>query len=326
MARAGWVWLAVVPALIGALIGALAATSGQARTWKVTDPLRAGKPLVVQSEGVSVTLSPPTAAQREAYDQLDEAQAEDEEAASEAEGDEDIGPPPPATITVSFPGQPPFAVPVDETRLDAHGISVGIGALRRGDAPVVILEGYSGGMHCCATFQTVALADGRPTLLPLPGLDGAPDRRFPRDANGDGTVDIIRADDRFLYAFTSYNASWAPPVVYNLRGGQLVDVSAEPAFAPAFIRFVKDTGKICGGTDAGRNGACSAYAAALARLGRAEEGIAFAVAHQEDSNWLPEPCTVDLLEDYTCPEGKARTFSGFEEALRWFLQDAGYTR
>lgn len=307
MARAGWAWLVMVLAMVP--------TSIQARTWKVADPLRAGKPLVVQSEGVTVTLTPPTAEQLDQFEQAD----------IPAEGEEDTGPPP-VTIAVTFPGQPPFAVPADETRLDAHGISVGIGALRKGDAPVVILEGYSGGMHCCATFQLVAQANGRPAVLPLAGLDGSPDERFPKDVNGDGTADIVRADDRFLYAFTSYNASWAPPVVYNLRNGQLVDVSAEPAFAPAFARFVKDTGKVCGSTEAGRNGACSAYAAALARLGRAEDGIRFALAHQEDSGWLPEPCTVDLLEDYTCPEGKARTFSGFEAALRWFLQDAGYTR
>ena len=108
MARAAWIWLA----LGAALIGALAPASGQARTWKVADPLRAGRPLVMQSEGVAVILTPPTAAQLDQYEQAEEP----------AEGEE-YPAPPPVTITVRFPGQPPFAVPADPNRLDAHGIA-----------------------------------------------------------------------------------------------------------------------------------------------------------------------------------------------------------
>ena len=68
-------------------------------------------------------------------------------------------------------------------------------------------------------------------VLSLPMMDGDPDTGFPRDIDGDGMADIRRADDSFLYAFTSYAGSWAPPRLWNLRDGALVDVSAEPRYA-----------------------------------------------------------------------------------------------
>ena len=287
-----------------ALALAIVPASAGAGAWKTVVPLPGQRPAVVSSDGVTVTLTPPTQAQLDAAEE---------------------GPPPSVAIVVQYPGQPPYAVTRDDYRNDMHGITVGIGALHKGDPPVVVLKGYSGGMHCCATYQMVTLADGGPRTLQLTGMDGAPGRGFPKDLDGDGAADVLRADDRFLYAFTSYNASWSPPVVYNLRGGQLLDVSAEPCFAKAFTRFANQTRRTCASRDVGRNGACSAYAAAMARLGKAEEGVAFAVAHHEDSGWLPEPCRVEPDEDGACPEGKARTFGGFEEALRWFLQDTGYT-
>jgi hypothetical protein len=228
-------------------------------------------------------------------------------------------------VVVKLPGLAPYRLAAGEAREDAYGLRIGIGRLARNDPrPSVIVEGYTGGAHCCTTFQLVTTVDGAPRTLPLDWKDGDFDEHFPRDLDGDGIVDIRRTDDAFLYAFTSYAASWNLPVYYNLRGGRLVDVTREPRFAPLFRDFAARTLAHCRDkSDPGRNGACAAYAGAMARLGRAEEGIRTAVTYAAVSDWYPDDCLVPLVED-ACPAGKERKFASFKEALRWFLKQHGY--
>jgi hypothetical protein len=228
-------------------------------------------------------------------------------------------------IVVTMPGLEPYVVPAAEGREDSYGLRVGIGKLARGDGrPAVIVEGYTGGAHCCVTFQLVTVVDGVVRTLPLDWVDGDFDTHFPRDIDGDGVVDIQRTDDSFLYAFASYAASWNLPIVYNLRGGALVDVTAEPRYTPLFRQFAARALAHCRKpNEPGRNGACAAYAGAMARLGRGEEGIGTAVAKAERSDWYPDDCTVAPV-DYVCPDGKQREFSNFNQALRWFLKAHGY--
>ncbi len=289
-----------------------APTWADAKVWRNVMPLASSRPITVKSDGVSVRFEPIMQTIR----------------AHTADGERDEIPA--ARITVFFPGYPALVVPDDEARIAAHGIHLGIGRLNRSDAlPVVILEGYSGGMHCCATLQMIAPVHDTPAhdalaVLQLPGLDGSPGTRFPKDLDGDGTADIIRADDSFLYAFASYNASWSVPQVYNLRDGDLVDVSGDPRYSRFHGDFARRMLAICTSADKpGRNGACAAYAAAMARLGQGDAGIAIAARHAEDSGWLPDDCLVDPVDD-VCPAGQERQFTGFEDALRWFLQKHGY--
>ncbi len=230
-------------------------------------------------------------------------------------------------ITVTLPGHAPFAVPADEGRLDVHGVHVGVGRLAKSDpAPVVILEGYSGGMHCCGTFQLVAAVGDAVKVLPLTGIDGGPGKRFPRDIDGDGVRDIERQDDGFRYAFASGAGSWSPPVIYNLHGGALVDVSAEPRYAKYWARYAAKVLKYCKPSNRfERNGACAAYAAAMGRLGRGAEGIRSAVAFaQPIAGVLPSRCRVGPANDEGCPDGQEIEFGTFEPALRWFLDANGY--
>ncbi|MDE2595997.1 MAG: hypothetical protein KGL44_03870 [Sphingomonadales bacterium] len=295
-------FLAALP-LAAVLLGAAAPVAAKP-LWRAVNPIQKQRIVTLRGDLAEVRLEPTTRS-------IGEGEDKDEIAALH--------------IAVTLPGQPVLELPPDEMRMDVHGLHVGIGKLSPRDAvPVVILEGYSGGMHCCATFQMVATVDGKARMLALPGIDGDLDDAFPKDIDGDGTADIVRADDSFLYAFASYAASWAVPAVYNLRGGALVDVSAEPRFARLYGTFAAQTRRYCAKSDeAGNSGACASYAAAMARQGKAEEGIAFAVAHVRQADWLPEPCTVALVDD-ACPEGKSRSFSGFEQALRWFLKEHGY--
>ena len=98
-------------------------------------------------------------------------------------------------------------------------------------------------------------------------------------------------------------------------------MTAAPRYAPLFRDFAARTLGHCRKPDElERNGACAAYAGAMARLGTQEEGIRIAVAYAAESDWFPDDCLVPSL-DNACPEGKERKFAGFEAALRWFLKE-----
>lgn len=286
--------------LLAAVVALALSQGAAAQTWRTVNPLVEQKAVTVRTKGATVMLEPQSRTVTEDGETFE------------------VGT---VSATVTYSGTAPFEVALDETVIPTHGLWVGVGKLNKKDAdPVVILTGYTGGMHCCVTFQLITRHQGAVRVLDLPMMDGDPDTGFPRDLDGDGIADIRRADDSFLYAFTSYAGSWPPPRLWNLRDGALVDVSAEPRFAKFWQREAKKVGKYC---RKGQVGACAAYAAALARLGRAEEGIATALKYAPQADWLPEPCTVDYVND-ECPEGKALVFSGFEEGLRWLLSEQGY--
>ncbi len=293
--------LIAVPAALGL------AAPAQARTWKQVYPLQEQKTFTIASEGVTVTVTPAP--------QFDDT-ADAEESFRDSYED--------ATIEVVFPGLPSFHVPMDKYRPSPYGISIGIGRISTGDAaPTVLIAGYSGGAHCCATLQAVSLVDGVPVATILPMKDGEPVDRFPRDIDRDGTIDIQWADDSLRYSFSSGAASWSVPRIYNLERGQPVDVSREPGFARIYRELAKDTLKECRSDEGERNGACAAYAYVRAIQGDPEDGIRTAVSLATDSDWYPYDCTVDYVDDM-CPAGKERQFTGFEDALRWIMRRNGY--
>ncbi|HEY6816300.1 MAG TPA: hypothetical protein VI168_12230 [Croceibacterium sp.] len=291
------------------LLGSLSlAAPVEAKTWKQVYPLQKQRTFTIEGDGVSVTVTPPPP-------YPDDEEVSDEEFQATYED---------AAITVTFPGLPPYAVPTDRYRSSPYGISVGIGFMARGDeTPTVLIGGYSGGAHCCATLQAVSLVDGRPVSAILPMKDGEPVDRFPRDVDRDGTVDIEWTDDSLRYAFSSGAASWSLPRIYNLRHGLPVDVSRDPGFARIYRKFARDTLKECRSDEGERNGACAAYAYVRAIQGDSEDGIRTAVGLATDSDWYPYDCTVDYVDDM-CPQGKERQFAGFEDALRWIMRKNGY--
>lgn len=267
MTRAS-VWLA--------LAGLLAAPAAQAHAWREVMAVGKPEPTVLRDSGIEAEIDSVTL----------------------TSGSDEIAR---ARVVVRFPGQEPIDLPADPLRSDSYPLAVGVGPLGPDGAnPAVIVEGYSGGAHCCATFQMATIVDGAVVMLSLPAMNGGPGTEFPTDVDGDGMADIRRTDDAFLYSFASYAASVAVPTFWNLRQGKLVDVSAEPRFAPVYRDLADSALATCTDKEvADRNGACAAYAAAKARLGEAEEGIATAV-----ENAAPAP--------------------EFEPTLRRLLKDRGY--
>lgn len=90
--------------------------------------------------------------------------------------------------------------------------------------PEVLVNVYTGGAHCC--FYTVILRfDGR-TYRGSVAFWGDPGYAL-RDLDGDGRPELVTADDRFAYAFTSYAASVLPLRIDHYDHGVLTDVTSD---------------------------------------------------------------------------------------------------
>jgi hypothetical protein len=204
---------------------------------------------------------------------------------------------------------------------------IGIGRLSPSDpAPAVLLAGFTGGAHCCATLKAIVPYAGGLRVLEFQGIDGPPEESFPRDIDGDGTVEILRQDDSFRYQFASGAGSFSPPVIYNISEGAIVDVSTRPSLRRVWEAFAEETRARCADqADDDRNGACAAFVAASARLGRFNEALFEAESHARRGGGieLPPGCNVQLV-DGICPGGAERRFADFSTALRWFLTAHDY--
>jgi len=115
--------------------------------------------------------------------------------------------------------QPPFDAgfgnPLHVVDLDGDG------------EPEVLVELFSGGAHCC--FSTVFLRfDGRRYrgLMHLWGDVGYHLARLDNDG-----PELVSADDRFAYEFTSFAESAFPVQIWRYERGTLVDVTGEYRYA-----------------------------------------------------------------------------------------------
>lgn len=195
---------------------------------------------------------------------------------------------------------------------------------RSGAVPVVMLQSYSGGAHCCNHVQLAGYSSGKLKVVDLGSWDGD-ELGIPRDVNQDGLVDFVMRDNRFLYAFSSYAESYAPPQILNVLGGKVVDVSRHPAFATLYGKEMKEAGEVCqSGNGSGANGACPAFVAAAARLGKLDQAWRQMIAAYDASvDWtLPTGCWVS--DEQGCPPGQEITYKSYPEALHAFLVRTGY--
>jgi len=261
---------------IAAIIG-LIANAAHAETWQEIRPVSHPKTFTIRQDGVTVTVAMP-------WSGSDEADAE---------------------ITVVFGKAKPVALGRDSRRVADFGIGVGIVKLNPRDAhPTVLISGFSGGAHCCATLQLVSLVNGKPVIAKLHPRDGDIVHELPADIDGDGTLDIRWGDDSLLYYFTSYAASISVPRIINIRRGHTVDVSREPRFSSVYRKFTAMTLKDCRTGASDTAGMCAGYAYGMAILGKPEEGIRTAAAYAKG---------VD-----------GKRMAGFESNLRKLMRDNGY--
>jgi hypothetical protein len=223
-------------------------------------------------------------------------------------------------FTITAPGRRPLTIEGEESGT-IYSSFIAIGPLERGQPPSVMLETYSGGAHCCVSVQVV-LPEGKGWNPIVLGEWNGDRVAFPRDVSGDGVADFVVRDNTFYYAFGSYTESYPAPVVLNIRGGRVVDVSAEPAFAPLFRADLAETRAGCvpaGPDDTPSNAMCAAYAADAARLGEFDTAWrAVMAAYDRTATDWPDSCRLSAPPD-PC-------YSDYPAALKAFLRRGGYIR
>jgi hypothetical protein len=193
----------------------------------------------------------------------------------------------------------------------------------------LMFQSFSGGAHCCNHISLVLPLRGRLRVVDLGSWDGDYEEEAVRDLNRDGRLDFVFADNRFLYAFTPYAGSYAPPQVLNVVNGRVIDVSANPAFRAMNEAAARDAREPCVHHDSqgDQNGACAAYVAAAARIGRFDGAWAEMLqSYQRDSNWeLPAGCRIDD-RNRLCPAADLIHYRNYPDALRHFLIRYQYIR
>lgn len=228
-------------------------------------------------------------------------------------------------ITVRAPGLPVFRHEGQEGMSNASA-RFGVGRIDPSvPGPQILFTSFSGGAHCCTRVELLQYSGGRWRAVDVREWDGAGLGPFPTDENGDGVRDLVMSDNRFDYAFDSHAGSFMPPQILNIRGGRVSDVSADPSYRRVYQEALAEVEPIC---REHANGACAAFVAIAARLGRAQWAWPIFLANYDrTSDWSwPTDCRVHVPVTGTCPDDQTVRFAGMPQALSWFLRDAGYTQ
>jgi len=214
-----------------------------------------------------------------------------------------------------------------ESVSDGYEHHIALVQLERGAPPVVMLQSFSGGAHCCTTIQLAGDFGGMLRKVDLGGWDGD-GNGLPKDVSGDGVADFVMVDNSFLYAFAPYAMSYAPPQILDVVGGKVVDVSEKRAFRSQYLATLKDAGNDCrtSDDDLTRNGACAAYVAAAARLGKLDEAWPVMLEHYSAQVDWSNPMGCAVVTKGECPKGDEITYQSYPEALLAFLKSQGYVR
>ena len=190
-------------------------------------------------------------------------------------------------------------------------------------SPEVLFSQYSGGAHCCALVTIFREDDqGAWQAVDAGAFDGdvfAATEPVP----GHGYL-LATLDNRFLYRFSSYAGSSAPPRFLALRGNRIVDVSHQPHLRPLFAEDAQRQARRLANHRGGEvNGLLAGYAASHARAGRIGEAWPVVLQrYDRDSQWGLEDCPEDD-QGRDCSHGAVR-HPNFPRALAALLQEAGY--
>ena len=190
--------------------------------------------------------------------------------------------------------------------------------------PQFVFSMYTGGAHCC-TATRIIVQDSRGAwhVRDAGAVDGM--GYGIEDVDGDGHAELLDVDNSFLYAFSSYAESWAPPVVFRLSGSQLREVTMDQAIRPYLRRQLREMELEATSNPSLWNskGFLAGWVAAKAQLGQVNDAWPKVTALPDRPDlFSAEACTIKMsLKD--CPADKRRTVP-FAEALRSFLSHHDY--
>ena len=244
-----------------------------------------------------------------------------------------------ATVAVESPGDPVgLYVPVLTVAVDGVEVARSSGAetdfdVRSAEAsiarmdpdsprPSVYFSSFSGGAHCCTTVIVVQQVGDSWVVVPVGDFDG--DGDYLDDIDGDGLTEIVTIDNRFLYRFDSYAASAAPLTIFTVRGGEVVDISAEPRFLDAHRDWLAHLNESAPEDRWSSRGFLAGWLATRILLGEGAE------AWQElNDNWdlaadVGEEVCLTGGEPEECASAADIEVLQFPPRLRLFLSQIGY--
>jgi serine protease Do len=193
------------------------------------------------------------------------------------------------------------------------------------DVPQLVFSRYTGGAHCCTNTWIATKPHGAAgwSLTDAGKLDGG--GFYFEDVDGDGYMELMSADNSFLYAFDSYAGSFAPVKISQLRAGTIEDVSDHPEMQ---VRLKQE---LAGMEYAAKvdpalwksNGFLAGWAANKLRLGQGEEAWQTVVENIDSkSEFGPQEClTGQKIDD--CPAEQLKPIP-ILKALAEFLKENGY--
>jgi serine protease Do len=189
----------------------------------------------------------------------------------------------------------------------------------------VIITNYTGGAHCCTNTWILSRDSDHAawSKTKVETLDG--DGYWYEDVDGDGALEMLSVDNRFLYAFDSYAGSVAPIKIAKFLNGKIEDVSETSAMHG---RLVQDLAGIEFEANKSseswkENGFLAGWLASKIRLGEGDAAWKKVVANINlKSDFGPQECTSgQTIGD--CPVEKLKTIPVLK-ALASFLKENGY--
>ncbi|MEM6712239.1 MAG: hypothetical protein AAF590_08145 [Pseudomonadota bacterium] len=183
--------------------------------------------------------------------------------------------------------------------------------------PEVIVTSYTGGAHCCDAIWVVSInEDGAWQTEDMGAFDGGYSYE---DANGDGVYELAVFDQSFFYTFDCYACSWPPKMYLQMHAGDLLDVSSDVSFRPA---YEAEIGGYVPEQHPDQPGRLAGWAALEARLGRGEEALQRLAAMNAVSDLTYEICQTG--EPAWACTAQAKREATFLEFLRAHLFAFGY--
>jgi hypothetical protein len=225
-------------------------------------------------------------------------------------------------LTVSVDGIKVAEATGAETDFDMRAAEAMIAEIDPGnDYPEVYFSSFSGGAHCCTTVMVASQVGNAWVVTPVGDFDG--DGDYLEDLDGDGLAEIVTVDNRFLYRFDSYAASAAPLSIFTVRGGDVIDISAEQRFLPGHREWLEELAAAAPEDRWSSPGYLAGWLATRVRLGEGPEAW-----EELNANW---DSAADEGEETCLTGGEPEDCAGdqievlkFPQRLRLFLSQNGY--
>ncbi len=203
----------------------------------------------------------------------------------------------------------------DSTYLAPAGVQL-LDLDKNGTAEVIVAT-FSGGAHCCTSFNIYSWQKDKFTKTNLENLDGEGGNFV--DLNKDGKYEFITYDNGFLYTFSSYAGSFPPTLIYNFEGGKFKNTTRQypqksretlNRMYQSFQEAKKSQGEI--------NGILAGYVAEKIILGEYEQGWQFMLKnYDKSSDW-----GLDIYQG----DRVVGKYPNFPASLRAFLIQEGYLK